>query len=270
MSVTVYEKPGESLVVSVDSPTIDVPYMAIGSDSTSAVLTALATDLPTTRRGLWLQSYSPVHKGAGVWEVNARYGKLKPTAVNGIGLTGQSTGKTVHKEAALETRSYPGAAEIVDNLIGVTDDRVEGVDAITPTFSFSIDKKFRATEVSPTFVATLIGYTGSVISENCTVMWHGQALPFSGGELLFQGISVRDGGQDSDEVQLIEITYQFEYSPNASGLTIGSITDITKYGWEYMDVRYETTQSGTTLTKSAVSVHVHKIYPEISYAVLGI
>ena len=60
--------------------------------------------------------------------------------------------------------------------------------------------------------------------------------------------------------------------PKASGLTVGSITGISKKGWEYLWVLYEEAEDATAkaLVKVPVAVYIERVYEEGDFAGLVI
>jgi hypothetical protein len=66
------------------------------------------------------------------------------------------------------------------------------------------------------------------------------------------------------------LSYKFIASPNATGLTVGEISDISKKGHEYLWVLYEDDVSDDTLLKKPKAVYVNQVYKTASFAGLGI
>ncbi|MCS7168060.1 MAG: hypothetical protein RMI91_12010 [Gemmatales bacterium] len=79
------------------------------------------------------------------------------------------------------------------------------------------------------------------------------------------GASGSQRGQDD-----WEITFSFAASPNATGLTVGEITDIEKKGWEYLWVRYQDIEDENVLVKQPAAVYVEQVYSHGDFALLGI
>ncbi len=83
--------------------------------------------------------------------------------------------------------------------------------------------------------------------------------------MLFQGASGSQRGQED-----WEITFSFAASPNATGLTMGDITDIDKKGWEYLWVRYQDAEDEDVLVKQPAAAYVEQVYPYGDFSLLGI
>jgi hypothetical protein len=113
--------------------------------------------------------------------------------------------------------------------------------------------------VTSFYKAALFALTGSVNN----AAFRG----FAAGEVLFLGASGSQRGQDD-----WEITFRFAASPNVTGLTVGSITNIDKRGWDYLWVRYADMEDTTAkaLVKRPVAVYVEQVYPFADLSGLGI
>ena len=88
---------------------------------------------------------------------------------------------------------------------------------------------------------------------------------FPEGQVLFLGTN---GG--SDATSLIEITFEFQASPDVTDLTIGPISGITKPGWAYLWVKYDDGASENSAVKVPKAVYVEQVYQEGDFSGLGI
>ncbi|HYD00135.1 MAG TPA: hypothetical protein VEB22_02830, partial [Phycisphaerales bacterium] len=91
---------------------------------------------------------------------------------------------------------------------------------------------------------------------------------FAAGEVLFLGASGSKRGDTGDW----EITFRFAASPNATGLSVGTITGVAKKGWEYLWVRYADVQDATTkaIVKRPAAVYIERVYEAGNFGALGI
>ncbi len=90
---------------------------------------------------------------------------------------------------------------------------------------------------------------------------------FARGEVLFLGASGSKRGFDD-----WEITFRFAASPNATNLTIGGISGISKEGWQYLWIRYEDEEdiSAKTLIKRPSAIYIEQVYNYGDFALMGI
>ena len=277
MPIVTYQRHPEQLSIEQDSPSSDQEWVVDGTESTTLMYAAITAALPANYMGLWLQQIKPNHVGAGRWDIKVHYGKMRPLAVGVATFQAETSGKTIHREQSLETiNSYaPPDKEAPDfkQLIGVdmTQGTVAGVDVEVPGFQFTINRKYRSSEVPANFVATIYAATGKVNNSPFHLIWKGQILFFDEQEVKLLGASITDAGQDpsSGGQELFEVNYKFEYSANATGLTIGDIEDIKKKGWEYLWVlrTLSTDASGAPIMKPK-AVYIEKVFETTDFSQL--
>lgn len=162
--------------------------------------------------------YGPVPGGLGVGE-----GEPLPT------FTSDASTQAIRLFNAPVVNSYaaPGnqPCDFFGN-INVTDEGVEGVDIEVPIQQASLTIIVPTSSFTVGYQATLARLTATI--NNST--WRSYAPK----EIRFDGYYA--SGTFSDQTT---ITYRFSISPNASGLSVGPITGITKAGWDYLWVYYE-------------------------------
>ncbi len=249
---------------------------AADENDAAAVLAATA---PTTYQGLRLDTLSADPVGGTVWRGYARYSKLQAD----YEYTFDTGGGTAHVTQSLGTvGSYAPAGETAPNFngaIGVSEDKVEGVDVVTPQYQFSETHYFTDAQVTTAFKFNLARMTGR---------FNDAAFrDFAAGEVLFLGAS---GGKRSDDNW--SITYRFAASPNVTGLSVGGtvvgfdsdpytdyidLTDnliegIDKLGWDYIWFRYGEYEDAAALAlvKRPLSAHVERVYYPGDFSTLGI
>ncbi len=92
MAIIIKKFDSREATVEIDSPSVDLQFMVLGTELDAEVRALVQATLPLTYGNLVFQHYPIAHQGGSVWEVTARYGKLEP------------------KEAGQSTRSTPAAA----------------------------------------------------------------------------------------------------------------------------------------------------------------
>jgi hypothetical protein len=198
-----------------------------------------------------LDSISAEPVGSGVWKGYARYVRFETddeytfdTAGGTQKITQSITTVASYAPAGQSPPDFEGA-------IGVTEDRVEGVDVPVPQFQFTETHRFADSAVDQSYKIALAGLTGRYN----VAAFRG----FAAGEVMFMGAS---GSKRGDETW--SITFRFSVSPNATGLAVGSITGIDKLGWDYLWVRYGDHADATAkaLVKRPVAAYVEQVsYP---------
>lgn len=249
------------------TPGYDLTYKADGSETTSDIVAAAFLYVPATYRGMYVQSLKYEHKGAGFWEIKANYGVGDRTET----FEGDTSGGTIHREFALSTISAydadgPGLTTWFGNLIGVNGDKIDGVDVPDEAFQFTISKTWEAAFLATGYCASIIEMTGKVNDGEVNYTWLGQSFSFSAGELRFKGASMGEADPTELGDAQIRLVYKFEFSKNATNLTVGDITDIDKDGWDYLWCRTErVTVSGFTSMQPA-QVMVERVSERVDFA----
>lgn len=257
------ERHAVEMEVSADQPSLSVPYLLRDVLDEASAKTALLAGLPATREGLVLQSFRFTSIGALTWDVTAKYGKKKPIEVGDFDFSFDTSGSSTKITQSPYTQIYGDAAPDFEGAIGVRQDQIEGVDKKFKGFTFQVKRKYKFSELPADFILNLYRKTTGVNEDTFVVNYKGQILTFQGGEVQFLGATGQSTGDDE-----LEVVYKFESSPNATNLTIGDITGITKLGFDYLWVLYEDDTSNNFLIRRPRAVYVEGIYDFIVFAEL--
>jgi hypothetical protein len=258
-------------------------FLVAGTDNDYLARSALLSAIPVTYEGMALEEKPTLEPdwvdettGDGLWRAEATYkppstlDQPDPYPIGSIQLTVDTTGGTMHRTASLETvASYSavqGGAPSFEGAIGVTKDSVEGVDVPMPVFNLKADKAWDP--ASPPNLDTMYQLTGTVNGAEFTITDSetGISLTFPKGDLLFRGGSL--GTQRGDGG--LPVTYAFEASPNATGLSVGRIPDIEKEGWQHLWVYYGEDVDADHLVHFPLYVYVERVIPYGDFSGLGL
>ncbi len=160
--------------------------------------------------------------------------------------------------------------------IGFDGERVNGVDIVVPVYNFTEQHWMTKKDCDTQFRMNLAIWTGGVNN-----------APFRGfaaGEVQFLGVSGQlaindnadDDPSDPDEgPEQWNMTFQFAASPNrlivnGNQLTVGTILNVEKLGWEYLWVLYGDMVEQGRLVQHPVACYVERLYPWINFANLKI
>jgi|YNPBryantNP2012_1023418.scaffolds.fasta_scaffold00064_8 hypothetical protein len=263
MAIIVKEKWNSRQSTTGDNPSVDLIFVARGTDDDIAAKTAILAIAPVYYDGLVRQSLSIERIAEDVWEGTVRYGPRQPPQMGDSSYQFETGGGTQHITHSIQTvgrYAPPGkTAPDFQGAIGVTHDNVEGVDITVPVYNFSETHYIAVELVTNSYKATLFYLTGKVNN-----------APFRGfatGEVLFLGASGSQRGQED-----WEITFKFAASPNVQNMTIGDITGINKKGWEYLWVRYadDVDANANALIKKPIAAYVEQVYQYADFSLLGI
>ena len=269
MTVTVTEQwKSRKRSISADSAEVSLIYLVEGTDNDvtayDAAVTALASTYTFDGSGnsLYLSAVDLSRIGENEWTLNAKYTNRKGQAPPDSTYDFDTGGGTTHITNSIATvKSYAasGTAPDFGKLIGVTKDSVAGVDVTIPNYRFTESHQFDTSTITAAYKTTLFSLTGCV--NNATFKG------FDAGSVLFLGASGNQKGEED-----WQITYQFACSPNATGLSVGSITGIAKRGWDYLWVMYDDAEDTTAkrIVKSPVAAYVEQVYTYADFSGLGI
>lgn len=268
MAITVQEKIGSPVITGGEDPSAEVTYWIIGTTSEVDAYASLLSQVKSEYLGLVAKStrLEPSNTANNIWEGSIRYGKrVRPPGT--VTLSFDTTGGTQQITQSLGTfdvKSVDGVtAPNFGGAIGVNGDTVEGVSINVPQFTWTETHVFDYDYIPASYSAILYQLTGTV---NATPFrW------FAAGEVLFLGASGSTRENENQELEW-EIAYKFAASPNATGLTVGTITGISKRGWDYLWIRYgdDVDQDAKALVKRPVAAYVEQVYRFSDFGALGI
>jgi len=246
----------------VESASVTFLYIIRGSTSDVLVKNYLIAKSPLVHDGMKRESATIKPLALDWWEGTVKYtwkeeedkdeeGWPKPV------YNFDTKGGTFHVSHSLETLLRVSATgDVAPNFeggIGVTKDKIDGVDVVIPKLSFSETHHFPIEYVTGEFIKNLSRATGKTNSDTFRT--------FEPGELLFLGANGTKGETD------ISVTYGFEASQNMENFKVAGVTVTKKNGHDYLWT-YNTDQSdsssGATVNKLR-AVYVEKIYESTSF-----
>ncbi|OHB56824.1 MAG: hypothetical protein A2Y07_06845 [Planctomycetes bacterium GWF2_50_10] len=264
MPITVEEKFDSGGIVRGQQGSATRLYIIAGTDDDIAAADALVVFRPATVDGLPAQTAEVEWLAPNYWLGKVRYGYTNQNQGGADALYSFDTGGgSQHITQSFSTiNRYAPAGKTAPNFegaIGVDDNSVNGCDIIVPTYSFSETYIMDASRITDAYKSTLFNLTGKVNS----APWR----HYQQGEVLFQGASGSKRGKGD-----WELAFKFSASPNKTNVTIGSITGISKKGWEYLWVRYaDADDTGAkALIKKPLAVYIEQVYEYGNFAGLGV
>ncbi|MCC9645016.1 hypothetical protein LOC71_22290 [Rhodopirellula sp. JC740] len=198
------------------------------------------------------------------WEFTAHYSAAVPN-LGSYTVSIDTTGGTILQTTSYEQTRFAIAGKQAPDFkkaIDVQDGAPQGVQRIIPTLKINVRAKIPTEFIySPMRYAKLIArLTGTT---NVAPMFDDEFAP---GELLFAGAS---GDVVAEDPQL---SFTFLASENATDLSIGGISGITKPGHAYAWALFDTDKDSTTglLVSKPRAIYVDKIYGGADHDLLKI
>lgn len=236
-------------------PTATLIFNLWRSDDELRIGAKLEDTAPALFDGLDADSYTLDPQGGGVWLANVNY-KIRNQSSESF----DTTGGTVHVTQSFGTNRFGTLAPDFQGAIGVSDDRVDGVDITIPAYKFSETHFIPRIFVSTSYKNKLFQLTGKV--NNATFK------NFAAGEVLFLGSTGQRRGRED-----FEITYNFAASPNIGSIVFTpSITVLYKQGWDYMWLYYadEVDDGAHRIVRRPKAAYVERVYERADFGLLGL
>jgi hypothetical protein len=236
-------------------PSATLIYNLWRSENELDIALKLEATAPPIYEGLEADNYTLDHQGGGVWLANVLY-KIR----NQSSETFDTTGGSVHVTQSRGTQRYGIFPPDFQGAIGVSDDRIEGVDITIPAYKFAYTHYVPRIFVSQSYKNRLFQLTGKVNSASFK--------GFSTGEVLFLGSTGSRRGRED-----FEITFNFAASPNVTMLQIApGIIVNSKYGWDYLWVFYHDAidDSAHQIVRRPRAAYVERVYEFADLNQLGL
>jgi len=252
------------------SASVEFNYIIRGSSNDVLVKNFLIAKSPTEYDGMSIESVSikPMSVQTGGvdswWEGTVKYTWAAKEKNDDEGwplptYSFDTSGGTFHISTSLMTiGSIPapgtGNPPNFEGAIGVSKDKVQGVDIVLPKLGFSETHKFPVDTITGPFIKGLARATGRTNSDNFRT--------FKPGELLFLGAT----GQKSDTD--VSVTYKFEASENMVDYKLGNVTIPRKDGHHYLWTHYtdQTDDSTGTTQNKLRAAYVEQIYDTCNFS----
>lgn len=162
-----------------------------------------------------------------------------------------TTGGQQHVTQSLSTVGvYPSSSPDMGGAIGYDGQQVNGVDIITPSYTFSEQHTFEKKHVDDSYRRTLAGLTGCVNNK--------KFRGFEAGEVLFKGAT--GTMMTTDGQTKWQLLFHFATSPNRFNFHVGDILVKEKMGWDYLWVTYGDEINANQLIKRPRSVYIERMY----------
>lgn len=288
-----------------DAPTSTLIYSGDGEDgfefeyrltncptSPTAYTTLLAGNgagwagLPGMIDGYLLRTIQMRPDGPDIWVARCTYGEPKKKekeqekleTVGEYRISFSTKGQTVTQYYAASTTAYtrtPFAAPDYGGAINVNEDgEIEGVDVIVPSLTFTVTQRMSGASLTTAYMQTVAGLTGK--TNNATFFGFPQgSLQFLGGDgaLSFDVPNPNPAGPTvTIPKQDRELSFDFLFSPNLTGITIDGITGINKKGHQYLWALWYDTIVSDVRAKRARCIYVQTLrgQEEADLTALGI
>lgn len=198
-------------------------------------------------QGCLLRTITMAPDGPDAWKANCAYSeaklqqkeKEKLAAIGQYRISFSSKSQTLKQYTAKSTTSYAATGDTAPDFKGAinvnAEGEVEGVESVVPSLVVTITQRMEGATLTPAYALTISNLIG--MYNNATFLGFPAGtmqLTAGDGSLSFEIPNPNTEAGDPIPPQDRELSFEFLYSPNLTGLTIGTVTGITKQGHQYM------------------------------------
>lgn len=233
-------------------PTITYHYQLYpvpdGNDAQAIAYSLTAPSVVSAYGLLFRQDIKCDPEASDQWHITVPYAK-EEKQTGSYTLSFDTTGGTINKKASYRTAGkYPAGSPDYKGSIDVQHDgTVNGCDVPIPALKLSVRFSHPTGFISLAQIRAIARAHGKV---NSTTM-----MTFDAGEVLFLGATGSEGSNADTEV-----TYQLVCSENATNLTVGTITGITKAGHDYAWIRFKPETDANKPVYQPEAVYVEEVH----------
>lgn len=259
------ENSGELIWSIVDCPTSPAAYTAL-IDGDGALWNGLDGEID----GLLCRSIDMDPDGPNAWRATAFYGepklrtreKEKLQAVGDYRVSFSVKPQTVKQFVAKNTTRFPSGAKDYGGAINVNaDGQVEGVDTIIPGLTITVTQRMAGATLTPAYSLAVANLYGKYNNATFMGVFPAGSIQFIGNDAALSfAINNPFAGGPALTPQDRELSFEFLYSPNLTGITIGSITGINKLGHQYMWIDWESAIVSSKAVRRPLAVYVQDLY----------
>lgn len=198
--------------------------------------------------------------GNGLIKLTVTFGHPSRLVVSENEIELSTMADTVHLERAIDQAHYPDPdPNNVGLAIGVSSDKIEGVDVFVPKATYS--ETMELDEIDDDYRDTLITLVGT-INDATFKGWDED-------EVLFLGANVTRTGNGPFK---LKFTFGISYNTTEMIDTTAGAQTVTKNGWDYLWLEKAQTSGdgGTTVSNTILAVHVAQVYPQADFSLLGV
>jgi len=196
---------------------------------------------------------------AGVMKLIVTFGHPSRLVVSENEIEINALTDTLHIEQAIDATHYPSDINSVDKAIGVSEEKIEGVDIFVPKATYSETMELDTFDDS--YRDTLIDMVGTV-NDDTFKGW-------AAGEVIFLGATVTKRGSGKFK---LKFNFGVSFNKTLSIVTDSGTESVTKFGWDYLwfEKSRKSADSGATVKQSIQVAHTAQVYPVADFSLLGV
>ena len=230
--------------------------------------------LPGLIEGCLLRHVQMAPDGPDAWRATASYSQAKIekkereklTSVGQYRVSFSSKSQSIKQYTAKTTVSYAATGDTAPDFKGAinvnAEGEVEGVDSIVPGLTVSVTQRMEGATLTPGYALEVSNLIGKYNNTEFMGFPAGtMQLTAGDGSLSFEIPNPNaELGGDPIPPQDRELSFEFLYSPNLTGITIGTVTGINKKGHQYMWTLWRDSIDAGKVFRKPRAVYVQDLY----------
>lgn len=247
------------------------------ADAYTALLAGNGLDWPGVEgilQGCMLRTISMSPDGPDAWRATCSYSQVKIqkkeqeklTSVGQYRISFSSKSQTLKQYTAKTTTSYAATGDTAPDFKGAinvnAEGEVEGVESIVPSLTVSVTQRYAGASLTPAYALAVSGLVGKYNDDEFLGFPAGtMQLTAGDGSLSFEIPNPNtDLPADPIPPQDRELSFEFLFSPNLMGITIGTVTGINKKGHQYMWTLWRDTIDAGKVFRKPRAVYVQDLF----------
>ncbi len=224
-------------------------------------------------QGCLLRTISMAPDGPDAWRATCSYSeakiqtkeKEKLTAIGQFRISFSSKSQTLKQYTAKSTTSYAATGDTAPDFKGAinvnAEGEVEGVESIVPSLTVSVTQRMEGASLTPAYAITVAGLIGKYNNDEFMGFPAGtMQLTAGDGSLSFEIPNPNAELSDPIPPQDRELSFEFLFSPNLTGISIGNVTGINKKGHQYMWTLWRDSIDAGKVFRKPRAVYVQDLY----------
>ncbi len=224
--------------------------------------------------GCLLRTISMSPDGPDAWHAVCSYSEAKIqkpereklSTIGQYRISFSSKSQSLKQYTAKNTTAYAATGDTAPDFKGAinvnAEGEVEGVESIVPSLTVTVTQRMEGATLTPAYMLTIANLIGMYNNAPFLGFPAGtMQLSAGDGSLSFEIPNPNaDLAEDPLPPQDRELSFEFLYSPNLTGITIGDITGINKLGHQYMWTLYRDSIDAGKVFRKPRAVYVQDLY----------
>ncbi len=278
-----YDAPTSTLIYSGEGDdsfdyVYEITNCEFSADAYTALLGGNGVDWPGVEgviNGCVLRTVQMAPDGPMAWRATCSYSAAKLqtreqeklTSIGQYRISFSAKGMALKQYTAKTTTAYAAAGDTAPDFKGGInvnmEGEVEGVEAIVPALTINVTQRYAGADLTPAYMLGCANLIGKYNSNEVMGFPAGTLqLTASDGALSFDIPNPNQSGASPADFPAAdrELSHEFLYSPNLTGITIGTITGINKKGHQYMWTLWKDTLDSGKVFRTPRAVYVHDLF----------